>query len=372
MKRMIAYPKIKDFNGVIRDVTFASQYTGQIGEDGNPIMNRNAKQPVITVHATEKIHGTNASVCYSNPDGLWVQSRENIITLEKDNAGCATNVYSNKNAWMQLINTLAEEHKINLDNYIISIYYEWSGGNIQKASAVSGLDKRAIIFKHFKVSPLEPQDEEATETAYWLPTSVTGSLSFDEADPVAWVDYTNVNIYNIMNFPNWEFEVDFNHPKLSQNKFIELVEERIEPCSPLGKEMGIENNIGEGIVCEFWFQDSLNRFKVKGEKHSTSRVKVLSPVDEEKEMNKINFANKVVTPGRCEQAWQKTFGIDNEISVPDAKFTGDFLRFVMQDIMAEEVQTLFDHQLEFKDTNKLVSKLARDWFLEQLDETYQK
>jgi hypothetical protein len=372
MKRMIKYPDIKDFNSAIRDITWASQYTGTLDDEGKPIMNRLAKCPTLQVHATEKIHGTNAAVCYSIPDGLWVQSRENIISLEKDNAGCASHAYSNETVWMTIIGMLAEEHKIDLEKYIISIYYEWSGGNIQKSSAVSGLDKRAILFKHFKVSPVEPQDDESTETAYWLPTSVTGSLSFDEADPISWIDYTNANVYNIMNFPNWEFNVDFENPKLSQNKFIELVEEHIELCSPLGKEMGIENNIGEGIVCEFWFKDTLNRFKVKGEKHTTSRVKTLAPVDEVKEQKKIEFANKVVTPGRCEQAWQKTFGIDYEISSPDVKLLGTFLKLVMNDVIKEETQVLFDLELEFKDTTKVLNKLAKNWFDEQLNEFYQK
>lgn len=371
MKRMISYPKIGDFNSVIRDITFMSQYTGVQGEDGNPIMNRAAVQPILPVHATEKIHGTNASVCFSNLDDLWVQSRENIITLEKDNAGCATRVMAIKSVWLTIIGALAAEHKINLDTHIISIYFEWSGGNIQKASAVSGLDKRAILFKYFKVSPLEPQEDNKHDVAFWLPTCVTGTLSFDEDNTPIWLDYPSENIYNVMNYPNWEFLVDFNFPKLSQNKFLDLVLEKIEPSSPLGTEMGIENNVGEGIVCEFWYKDTLHRFKVKGDKHSTSRVKTLKPVDDVKEMAKINFATEVVTAGRCEQGWQKIFGIDNELAQPDKVQMGPFLKWIMNDVVAEETQRLLDSGLTFSETTKYVSKIAKEWFENQLNEFYQ-
>ena len=63
-----------------------------------------------------------------------------------DNAGCAFSAWTNKQAWMSVINTLANEHNIDLTVNIISVYYEWAGGNIQKLSALSGVDKSAVIF----------------------------------------------------------------------------------------------------------------------------------------------------------------------------------------------------------------------------------
>lgn len=350
MKRMIKYPDTKDFASAIRDIKFAAQYTGQQDEEGNPITNQLAVLPTITVKATEKIHGTNAAVCYSNPDGLWVQSRENIITLEKDNAGCAFAVYRDENAWNHLIGQFATDYQIDLDKYIITIYFEWCGGNIQKKSAVSGLDKRAVIFSHFKVSPLILQEED-NEKSFWLSTGL--------------FDYTECNIYNVSNYKTWEFEVDFNYPQLYQNKFLEVIEE-VEANSPIGCEMGIENNIGEGIVCEFWYKDSLTRFKVKGEKHANSKVKTLKPVDEEKEKSKIELSNKVCTALRLEQAWQKTFGIGNEIAQPDKALMGEFLRAVSNDILKEEMDKFKEFGLEIKDIGKYVSSISRNWFEEQL------
>ena len=42
-----------------------------------------------------------------------------------------------------------------LNKNIITVYYEWCGGSIQKNSALTGFDKKAFIFQHFKISPIE-------------------------------------------------------------------------------------------------------------------------------------------------------------------------------------------------------------------------
>ena len=84
MKRHIDFGEIKQFRNVVRNVQDSAQYIKT--EDGIAIFDRNVKFPVIKAYATEKIHGTNAAVCYSNVDGFWVQGRNSIITTEKDHA----------------------------------------------------------------------------------------------------------------------------------------------------------------------------------------------------------------------------------------------------------------------------------------------
>lgn len=370
MKRFISFGSISQFRQIIKDVQHTACYIGWDEELQRPQLNRDTKQPVVNAVASEKIHGTNAAVCFSNPDGLWFQSRKNIITPEKDNAGCAFACDQNEEQWMNIIRVLACEHEIDLDNYIISVYFEWSGGNIQSKSAVSGLDKRAIIFQHFKVSPIEPQlgndGAETPESARWLETKVA-ALGFPPNDYV-WLDFKNSNIFNIMNFPFWEFEIDFEQPLMSQNAMIELVEKTIEPCSPVGKTFGIEGNVGEGVVVTFTYKGQMYRFKVKGEEHSNSKVKTLKPVNEEHEQNKIDFANNHACKGwRLEQAWQTVFGIENEIMEPNVKATGDFLRAVIQDVIKEESDIMSEMGLEPKDVNGVISKVARRWFMEELD-----
>ena len=123
MKRFISYGSINQFRGTVRDIQHSAHYTGYDVELEQPIMDRTLPMPTITVTGTEKIHGTNAAVCYSEPDGFWVQSRKNIITVEKDNAACSLNAYANEDQWMAIIRKLANDHSIDLSSTIISVSF---------------------------------------------------------------------------------------------------------------------------------------------------------------------------------------------------------------------------------------------------------
>jgi hypothetical protein len=350
MQKFINFGSIGQFREIIKNVQHVAQYKGQDAE-GNPIYNHNALMPKIVVTGTEKIHGTNAAVCYNNIDGLWVQSRNNIITIENDNAGCAFAVNRNKDGWFDVISRLVKIYNIDVDMYTVSVFYEWCGGNIQAKSALTGIEKTSIIFQHFKVSPIDTFNEELS---VWYDTM---GIQPDNLD---------FKIYNISNFPTYEIEIDFNNPLLSQNEMIKLVEEVIEPASPVGKAFGQESNVGEGIVFVFLLNGTLQRFKVKGEKHSNSKVKTLKPVDNEKEQIKIDFANYAANPLRLEQAWQNTFGINNEKLEPSIKSLGNFLKAVMNDVVKEEMDILAEKNLEPKDVSSLINNVARRWFNDEL------
>ena len=367
MKRFISYNKIGDFNKVIKDVGHSARYLGYDEVKKEVIYDNLAPLPTIMITGSEKVHGTNAAVCMGGGE-FWVQSRKNIINLDKDNAFCAATILTKdgtQKSWENIINSLSKEYNIDLDTNIISVYFEWSGGNIQKKAAVSGLDKRAIIFQHFKVSPLNPIiDEDGTEkSAYWLETSETFDMSGNGLDEISWLDDTTVKIYNVMNFDTWNFEVDFNKPKLSQNDFIKLVEEIIEPNSPLGKSMGIENNVGEGVVFTFIYKETLHKFKVKGEEHSVSKVKTLKPVDNVREQAKQEEAQRVCPAWRLEQGYKEVFGD----KPGDKKRTGDFMKWMSKDIIMEETANIVDNGFEVKEIMAVVNKIAKNWFFEELN-----
>lgn len=352
-KRLIKFPSIEQFRSVIRDVEHTAQYIGQDPETDEPIYNRGAKLPTITVGATEKLHGTNMAVCFSVQDGFWVQSRENIITTESDNAGCAFNAMQNKEAWIAIIYALATEHSINLNTHIISVYAEWCGGNIQSKSAASGLEKMTVIFRHFKVSPVENTEDE---DAVWFETKAKDQ----------WVEFTEKRIFNINKFPTYEFVIDFNQPMFSQNALVDLVENTIEPNSPFGRQFGIDGNIGEGIVCTFMLNGSLKQFKVKGSKHSASKVKTLKPVDNEK-MQQIQDLAQSVTP-----AWrlEQMFALANDTangSSPVIQNMGMFLKLLNQDILKEESDVIAEAGFEPKEVFPVVAKIAKQWYNEELN-----
>jgi hypothetical protein len=373
MKRFITFGSIDQFNTVIKNVTRKAQFVSYDEVTKEVTIDRDAKLPTITATGSEKIHGTNASVCYSNPDGFWVQSRKNIITPEKDNAACAFSAYANEDVWMEIILALAKEHNINLDENIISVYFEWSGGNIQKNSALTGLDKRSMIFQYFKVSPIEPQlANDGTEiSAKWMETKVYYEQDRSEGSET-WIDNTEKNIFNIMNFPLVEIEIDFNEPKMSQNKMIALVDE-MEKNSPVGQAFGIENNIGEGYVFTFEYNGEIHRFKVKGEEHSkgSGKVKTLKPVDEELENRKRKFVNEIAcTESRLQQMWTEiVHSVHNgDETLMEMKNMGDFLRLVINDVIKEESDKMAEMGLEPKMVNSLTSAVARDFFKSKLTE----
>lgn len=86
--KCIKFPKIGQFRNMISDINRIVSYRG-LDENGEVILDLTATKPVIVAKGTVKLHGTNSGIQYSNQYGLLAQSRENVITVEKDNAGFA-------------------------------------------------------------------------------------------------------------------------------------------------------------------------------------------------------------------------------------------------------------------------------------------
>jgi hypothetical protein len=368
MKRFITFGSIDQFRGVVRNVKNTAQFKG-VDEAGEPIMDRSAISPTYTATATEKIHGSNGSVCFSEPDGFWVQARKNIITPEADNAGCAFFCENKKDSWMGIIRELALTHEIDLTQNIISVYFEWCGGSIQRKSCVTGLDKRAIIFKHFKVSPIEFHEPPKVPSTWHETCTQWGDCEAYGFN--VWVDDKENNIFNVSQFPSVELEIDFARHDIAQNKMVDMTIE-IEEHSGIAATFDITDNIGEGWVWTFIdVNGNLQRWKTKGEKHSKSKVKRLQVVDSAAEQIKIDFVNYATPASRLEQAWQTIFGIENEIKEPDVKFTSDFIRAVINDVIKEESDVMQEKGLDSKSVNSKISFVCRRWFMDELDELAQ-
>jgi hypothetical protein len=126
--------------------------------------------------------------------------------------------------------------------------------------------------------------------------------------------------------------------------------------------------IGEGIVWKHYSDyGSIIQFKVKGKKHAGERngknnkVKTLQIIDTEKLNSITEFVEYVVTLERLNQAIEKVFTMNGENI--DIKKMGEFLKWIMSDIIAEEMDTMIDNNLEPKDVAKYVSNKAKKWFL---------
>jgi len=339
MKKFISFPKIGQFRNTIKSVVYHSRFSG-IDENGDAIFDPTSIPPTLTFEGTVKLHGTNAGVSINRDKEMWAQSRENIITITKDNAAFAFFVESNKDIFKELFNSINMK-----DADFITIFGEWAGGNIQKGVAINGLEKMFVIFA-VKLSYI---DTEKRTNIY---------LNSQEFKNIKSIEN---RIYNIQDFKKFTVNIDFNKPEEIQNHLIEITAEVEKEC-PVGKAFG-KVGIGEGVVYKHYKDDgSILQFKVKGEKHAGgSKPKKLQIVDTEK-LNSVNeFVEYAVTESRLNQAIEKVFTANGEEI--DIKKMGKFLKWVMSDIVAEEMDTLKNNNLEPKDVSKNVSNKARTWFI---------
>lgn len=130
--------------------------------------------------------------------------------------------------------------------------------------------------------------------------------------------------------------------------------------SELNEEINFEiGMVGEGIVWACGYKGVVHRFKVKGEKHSSSKVKTLAPVDTEKIGTIKDFVEYAVTESRLNQGLEKVFPNSEPI---DIKKMGNLIKWVVDDIIKEETDTLVVNGLEPKDVGKYVSTRVKEMF----------
>lgn len=344
---MHKFPSIEQFRNVIKDVDHRTRYVGMDEETGNPIMNRGeVDHPTLNFRGTVKLHGTNAAIVYTwNPltfdYEFHAQSRKNIITPESDNAGFAAFVHT-RNTEQLLAKVMKAVGNVGYTPEVVRIYGEWCGGNIQKGVALNGLDKMFVIFA-IKL------DNE------WLTDEQLNQVKNEEE-----------KIYNILDFPTYEIAIDFNNPKEAVNKMVEITEAVEKEC-PVGKAFG-NSGVGEGVVwrCidEGW-RKSRYWFKVKGEKHQSSKTKTLAPVDIERVNNIKELVDNFVTESRLNQGLEqlKMEGLGIE-----RKNVGVFLKWIYNDIVKEELDTIMGNGFEPKELSGTISNKARTWFFDKENE----
>ena len=272
---MKKYPSIEQFRSVVRTVKTQHDYQGK-DENGEAIYQHLSNYPTLKFQGTVKLHGTNASVVKYKDGRLEYQSRERVLSLEQDNANFMMSMMP-KN-----LDFLFSD--IKFEDYC-AVYGEWCGGNIQKGVAINGLPKMFIIFG-IKV------DDEWVELPSWKHDNENG-------------------IYNILQFPTFDVDIDFNNPELIQNKLLE---------------------------------DTL-----------AVDVEALAGIQE--------FVDSVVTENRLEQGLAYLYEMKIEIS---PKTTGEFLGWVVRDVLKEETDTIVANQFDMKKVKGAIVNKARMWYLNRL------
>jgi hypothetical protein len=343
MPKHSSFSKIGQFRNVVKDVIRQAEFEG-LNEAGEAVYNPGKKKPIITFHGSVKLHGTNAGVLHNETDGIWYQSRENIITPVKDNAGFAFFAEGRKEAFLKLIQDI--RNTLNLPvNVTIGIFGEWAGKGIQKGVGISEIEKAFFIFA-IKIIPVNSE-----EASYYIPDD---DKVFDKLTGL-----DQHSIYNLQDYSLWSIPIDFNNPEKHQNLLIQITEE-VEKLCPVAKEFGI-TGIGEGVVWEGWYEGTRYIFKVKGELHSVTKVKTLASVDTEKLNSIQEFVNYAATPTRFDQAIQNVFP-DGDL---DIKKLGDLLKWMIHDITTEEMDTMLRNNLRPADVNKYISGKVKEMFFEK-------
>jgi copper chaperone CopZ len=236
----------------------------------------------------------------------------------------------------------------------VQIYGEWFGGNIQSGVGVNGLPKSFMVFGIRVSSDAESIDWQPCETF----TRVFGDKKYAEH-----------NIYTKYDFPTHYVTVDFERPELSQNAFVELCAAVEDDC-PVARffkpDAPVGSLVGEGVVItpiqtqEIGFDIRSNIAKVKGEKHSVSKVKTTATLDPEKIASNQEFVDKVLTENRLKQGVEKM----KELGYPlEMTSTGHFIKWVMSDIFREEADTMVVSKIEPKDVNGIISTTAKKFWI---------
>lgn len=352
---MIKYPSIDQFRNAVKMVQHRTWYAGK-DENGNSIFDESRILPTLQFRGYTKLHGTNAGVVYDyESEDFYCQSRSNVITPEKDNAGFAAFMQDKKEYVKAIADEIFEILGTNIHPTKIAIYGEWCGEGIQKGVAVNELPKMLVIFgaRVFLDDPplLDLLDDEQS---IWIDPN-----EFTELFP-------GQRIYNIASFGWHTIDIDFNDPAASLPALEEMVKNVDDVC-PVAREFGVLGT-GEGIVfqCidpqvdyEIWF-------KVKGDKHQITKTKEKIPINPEVMENINKLIDSVVTEERLEWA------LNDLITEQNLEFTpqnmGAFLKTVANDVLKEETDTIEASGFEPKQLNRYISNKARPWYMEKLDE----
>jgi hypothetical protein len=350
MKKQISFPDIGQYINTVYAVKRYSEFTG-LDENGDPTYDESLPKPTIRFDFTVKLHGTNLGVCMNDLVGMWVQSKESIISIGNDNAGSALFCERNKSALEVLFNQIKSRNSLDLSTNTITIYAEWVGKGIQKGVAINNLDKSMFIIG-VKITP-HPKDG-VDSVAYWVDSSNLRA--------------PGNRIYNINDYKTYTLDIDFNDPASSQQLIDQIVKE-VETECPVGKAFGF-SGIGEGIVGIGHLNGQIYRFKAKGDKHAgkPKDKPVASPIDIDRNNKISEVVDKITPTWRLDQMLTKACHLLNGGAI-HRRHIGEYIKLVINDIIKEELETIKDSGFELKELNKKISAVALEYFLREEKES---
>lgn len=334
------FNSIKQFRDIIKGVKEKTRFVG-LDEDKSPIFDNTKPLPTIDFYGSVKLNGTNSSIVLDREGNYYCQSRNRTISPDDDHYGFAKWAHQPnvKEFVTEVVNT---EFFASGEANKVVIYGEYAGKGIQSKVAISEVDR---FFSPFECKVFI----KGCVTPMKVYTSFLNKLTNKD-----------LRIFSIGEFGTYYLPIDFNQPELAQQQLVALVN-NVENSCPAGKYFGVDG-VGEGLV----FRDLSGdlRFKVKGEKHSVTKVKTLAPVDIEKYEKAKQFVEYAVTENRFLQGIEYLKEHNIEI---DVKSTGQFLKWVCSDVAKEEGD-LIAESLDKKVVFKEVQYKARTWFINYVND----
>lgn len=324
------------------------KYVAKVNADDRVPEGLKIFKPVI-FRGTVKLHGTNSGVACTK-QGLRSQSRNRTISVTDDNLNFAKFIADEKRTNMlQTLEAFIRNIYVIDADINVTLYGEWIGPGIQKGVAVNQLPERQWVLFAVKAG------EDYVELPNHLP-ELRGLLE-------------DVNVFCIDKVQPQYVEVDFSDAQSKQRALdtMEALTAKYEEECPWGKLFDI-SGIGEGLV---WvpIDDQFGRsdlfFKTKGEKHSVvSKERKPRKEDPEVARKVGDFVAYAVTDNRLNQ------GLDflREMKKPiEMQSTGDFLKWLGNDVQRECDLELKEAGLEWKMVAQTVTIKARDWFKNEVN-----
>jgi hypothetical protein len=317
-----------------------------------------------TVHyrAKVKLHGTNAAVQLHEKGEIVCQSRESIITPEKDNAGFARWVMTNKEKWNRAID---KAYVASYGGWII--YGEWCGPGIQKNVAVAEVTKK--FFAVFAARPLDGSDTLIVE-----PEDLQNLVG---------------GIPDVYVLPWYEKDIDINWRQTDEDLTKSTTEISdwvlaVEANDPWVEATFGNKGTGEGLVfyptstAHLGWQTFQNLvFKAKGDKHKNIKTAAPAQVNPEVAASVDAFCDLVLTQARLEQGARALLGEHKHSETLqclfcttgaltpecfDMKNLGKFIAWISGDVQKETQDELEASGLTWKQVQKPLTDKAREWY----------
>lgn len=311
-----------------------------------------------------KLHGTNAGIIFDRrTNKLQVQSRERVITPFDDNANFAKFVNTNHNFFLALLDQITADYDLN----IAAVFGEWAGEGINKGVAINEIPKSYFVFTIRLLDEFPGVADDGTETEVkqiWLTPDEINAMVIGYQSQLFGEEII-YSIYDEDKFPVQQIDIDFGDPIQSQNALVEMTNDVENEC-PIARHFG-HIGIGEGIV--WWNTETNLKFKVKGEKHSTTKVKTvkeIAAVDIELHNSMREFVAAVVSQNRLEQGIVK---LEEMGLSADSSATGAFLKWVAGDILKEDMDAICQNNFDKKKLMPMVNAAAKDFWFKYLNES---